>query len=72
MAEVDSLTIRINAETGSAVAQLKQITKLLYYLTPLDYGILAGLLLLMSLLIANRYSRNIFTRSAMKAFREGA
>ena len=28
MAEVDSLTIRINAETGSAVAQLKQITKL--------------------------------------------
>ena len=51
---------------------IKQITKLLYYLTPLDYGILAGLLLLMSLLIANRYSRNIFTRSAMKAFREGA
>lgn len=28
MAEVDSLTIRINAETGSAVSQLKQITKL--------------------------------------------
>ena len=28
MAEVDSLTIRINAETGSAVAQLKQITSL--------------------------------------------
>ena len=28
MAEVDSLTIRINAETGSAVAQLKQITQL--------------------------------------------
>ena len=52
--------------------RIKQITKLLYYLTPLDYGILAGLLLLMSLLIANRYSRNIFTRSAMKAFREGA
>ena len=52
--------------------RVKQITKLLYYLTPLDYGILAGLLLLMSLLIANRYSRNIFTRSAMKAFREGA
>ena len=52
--------------------KIKEITKLLYYLTPLDYGILAGLLLLMSLLIANRYSRNIFTRSAMKAFREGA
>ena len=28
MAEVDSLTIRISAETGSAVAQLKQITSL--------------------------------------------
>lgn len=28
MAEVDSLTIRIKAETGSAVAQLKQITSL--------------------------------------------
>ena len=52
--------------------RIKEVTKLLYYLTPLDYGILAGLLLLMSLLIANRYSRNIFTRSAMKAFREGA
>ena len=51
---------------------LTQVTKLLYYLTPLDYGILGGLLLLMSLLIANRYSRHIFTRSAMKAFREGA
>ena len=28
MAEIDSLTIRINAETGAAVAQLKQITSL--------------------------------------------
>ena len=51
---------------------LNEVTKMLYYLTPLDYGILGGLLLLMSLLIANRYSRHIFTRSAMKAFREGA
>jgi predicted lysophospholipase L1 biosynthesis ABC-type transport system permease subunit len=52
--------------------ELKEITKLLYYLTPVDYGILGALLLLMSLLIANRYSRHIFTKSAMKAFREGA
>ena len=52
--------------------ELKMVTRLLYYLTPLDYGILGGVLLLMSLLIANRYSRHIFTRSAMKAFREGA
>ena len=28
MAEIDSLTIRIQAETGSAVAQLKQISQL--------------------------------------------
>lgn len=51
---------------------LKEVTKLLYYLTPADYGALGALLLLMSLLIANRYSRHIFTKSAMKAFREGA
>ena len=51
---------------------LKEITKLLYYLTPLDYGVLGAVLLFMSLLIANRYSRHIFTKSAMRAFREGA
>lgn len=54
------------------IINVKEITKLLYYLTPVDYGVLAAVLLIMSLLIANRYSRNIFTRSAMKAFREGA
>lgn len=47
------------------------ITKLLYYLTPVSFVALAVVLLVMSLLIANRYSRSIFTRSAMKAFREG-
>ena len=52
--------------------EFKEITKLLFYLTPVDYCGLGVLLLLMSLLIANRYSRHIFTRSAMKAFREGA
>ena len=57
---------------GLLHTELKDITKLLYYLTPLDYGILGAMLLLMSLLIANRYSRHIFTKSAMKAFREGA
>ena len=51
---------------------LKEISKMLYYLTPFDYGILGAVLLFMSLLIANRYSRHIFTKSAMKAFREGA
>ncbi|MBR6799561.1 MAG: ABC transporter ATP-binding protein [Firmicutes bacterium] len=48
----------------------KEVTKMLYYLTPLDYGILGALLLLMSLLIANTYSRHIFSKSAMKTFRE--
>ena len=52
--------------------ELYEVTKMLYFLTPLDYCALGAVLLLMSLLIANRYSRHIFTRSAMKAFREGA
>ena len=52
--------------------ELKEVEKLLYYLTPFDYGLLGAVLLFMSLLIANRYSRRIFTKSAMKAFREGA
>lgn len=54
--------------TGS---EMEEVTKLLFYLTPLDYGILGVLLLLMSLLIANRYSRHIFEKSAMKTIREG-
>jgi len=51
---------------------LSEVTKLLYYLNPVDYIVLGAVLLFMSLLIANRYSRHIFTKSAMKAFREGA
>ena len=54
------------------IINIKSITKLLYFLTPVDYIALAVVLLKMSLLIANRYSKSIFTRSAMKAFREGA
>ena len=54
------------------IINIKSITKLLYFLTPIDYVVLAIGLLAMSLLIANRYSKSIFTRSAMKAFREGA
>ena len=50
---------------------VKEITKLLDYLSLYDYGALGALLLLMSCLIANGYSRHIFTKSAMKAFREG-
>ena len=51
---------------------LSSVKNMLYYLAPLDYVALGVLLLLMTLLIANRYSRRIFTRSAMKTFREGA
>ena len=54
------------------VIHLDAVNKLLYYLTPVDYIALGVLLLLMSLLIAARYSRKIFTKSAMKAFREEA
>ena len=53
-------------------SKLNSLTRLLYYLTPVDYAVLGAVLLFMSLLIANRYSRHIFTKSAMKAFREGA
>lgn len=51
--------------------KLSGISKMLYYLTPADYIILGVALIFMSLLIANIYARNIFTKSAMKAFREG-
>ena len=49
----------------------KEITKLLNYLNVYEYGVLGALLLMMSCLIANGCSRHIFTKSAMKTFREG-
>ena len=64
------IAIVVLAHNG--VIQIKELNKLLFYLTPADYAALAVVLLLMSLLIANRYARSIFKRSAMKAFREGA
>ncbi|MBQ6315354.1 MAG: ABC transporter ATP-binding protein [Mogibacterium sp.] len=48
----------------------KSLTQLLYFLTVSDYVMLGIVLLALSLLIANRYSRKIFSKSAMKAFRE--
>ena len=50
--------------------QMTEITKLVQYLDWPDYSILGVLLLFMSLLIANRYSRHIFKMSAMKTLRE--
>ena len=61
-------TGRLQALTGY---QMTELTKLLKFLEWPDYTILGILLLLMSLLIANRYSRRIFKMSAMKTFREG-
>lgn len=51
--------------------EMKGITRLVYYLSPADYIALGIVMLLMSIVIAERYSSRIFTRSAMKAFREG-
>lgn len=51
------------------IVDISYIDNLLYFLKPIDYIALGVVLLLMSLLIANRYSRKIFTKSAMKAFR---
>ena len=51
--------------------KMEEVTQLLYFLTPFDYGVLGVVLLLMSLIITGTYSRQIFTKSAMKAFREG-
>ncbi len=42
----------------------------LNFLGSTDYVVLLALLLVMSLLIAKRYSRKIFSKSAMKAYRE--
>ncbi|MCQ2567511.1 MAG: ABC transporter ATP-binding protein [Mogibacterium sp.] len=47
-----------------------QVTELLDFLIVPDYVVLAVILVAMSLLIANRYSRKIFSSSAMKTFKE--
>ena len=51
--------------------EMKELTKLLFYITPVDYCVLGALLLLMSWLIGSRHSKRIFAKSAMKTFREG-
>lgn len=48
----------------------KAITERLVFLNRIDYIVLLAALLAMSVLIANRYSRKIFSKSAMKAYRE--
>ena len=56
---------------GIAGNSAEGVVKLINYLSWYDYGILGVLILLMSCLIANGYSGHMFSKSAMKAFREG-
>lgn len=42
----------------------------LSYISPLDFIILLAILIILSLLIARRYSRKMFSKSAMNAYRE--
>ena len=51
------------------IIPLPSLRDQLSYFDPLHYVILLVVLLLMSLLIANRYSRKIFSKSAMKSYR---
>lgn len=54
------------------IIPIPAVNESLAFLTPLDYLLLLIGLLLMSLLIAKRYSRKIFSKSAMKVYREEA
>mgnify|MGYP000848620391 FL=1 len=55
---------------SKGVVSLKPLKAALMYLDMKDYVILTLTLMLMSLLIANRYSRKIFKKSAMNIYRE--
>jgi len=55
---------------SKGVISLKPLKAALMYLDMKDYVILTLTLMLMSLLIANRYSRKIFKKSAMNIYRE--
>lgn len=59
------LVVLVNA----GIVNMTSLRSNLHFLTPFDYIILLAGLLVMSLLIANRYSRKIFTKSAMTAYR---
>ncbi len=51
------------------IIRIESIENMLYFLSFSDYVLLGIMLLAMSLLLARRYSRKIFTKSAMQAFR---
>ncbi len=56
--------------TSKSLVNVKALKNALLYLEFKDYIILTVALMLMSLLIANRYSRKIFKKSAMNIYRE--
>lgn len=56
--------------TSKGLVNVKALKNALLYLEFKDYIILTVALMLMSLLIANRYSRKIFKKSAMNIYRE--
>lgn len=56
--------------TSKGIVNIKPLKSALLYLEMKDYVILTVSLMLMSLLIANRYSRKIFKKSAMNIYRE--
>ncbi len=62
------LVVLINNGIIDATSLKSQLS----YLKPLDYVVLVVLLITMSLLIAKRYSRKIFGKSAMNVYREEA
>ncbi|MBQ0079541.1 MAG: ATP-binding cassette domain-containing protein [Eubacterium sp.] len=49
---------------------VEQIVNLVKYMKPVHYGILYGVLLIMSYLISGKFSRSLFKKSAMGTYRE--
>lgn len=60
------------AAVKRGIMSVPQVEDVIGYLKLMDYGVLLGALLVMSLLIANRYSRALFKKSAMNVYREEA
>lgn len=58
--------------TSIGKIEWRYLAERLNFLAPVDYIVLFALMLFMSLLIAKRYSRKLFTDSAMQTYREEA
>lgn len=66
------LVLGFIAVVSRGILDIPQVKSVLEFLKPTDYAILLAALLVMSLLIANRYSRALFKKSAMNVYREEA